>query len=166
MGSDRTTPGGPLADGKVTINTDGSCLGNPGPGGWGAVLAWRGTTSELAGGAPDTTNNRMELTAAIMSLEALKRPSSVTLRTDSSYLRNGITEWIHNWKRNGWRTAARKPVKNADLWERLDRAIAPHDIHWEWVKGHTGDPGNEHADRLATEAAALQAENQAPSPGG
>lgn len=138
----------------VEIYTDGSCLGNPGPGGWGVVLAWRGETKELSGGEAETTNNRMELMAAIQAMEALKRNGLVKLHTDSKYVRNGITEWIHNWKKNGWKTAAKKPVKNADLWQRLDDAIFGHQIEWIWVKGHAGDPGNEAADALATEAAA------------
>ncbi|MCZ6765056.1 MAG: ribonuclease HI [Alphaproteobacteria bacterium] len=145
------------SDASVVVYTDGSCLGNPGPGGWGVVLRWRHETKELAGGEAETTNNRMELMAAIRALEALKRPTQVALHTDSKYLRGGITEWIHNWKKNGWRTAAKKPVKNADLWQRLEAALADHEIEWIWVKGHAGDPGNEHADRLATEAASRQA---------
>ena len=134
--------------------TDGGCSGNPGPGGWGVILqAQDGETlvreRELSGGARDTTNNRMELTAAIMALEALDRPSSITVVTDSTYLRDGITGWIHGWKRNGWRTAAKKPVKNADLWQRLDIARARHCVTWDWVKGHAGHEQNERADRLA-----------------
>ncbi|MCZ6604601.1 MAG: ribonuclease HI [Alphaproteobacteria bacterium] len=147
------------SDASVVVYTDGSCLGNPGPGGWGVVLRWRHETKELAGGEAETTNNRMELMAAIRALEALKRPTQVALHTDSKYLRGGITEWIHNWKKNGWRTAAKKPVKNADLWQRLEAALADHEIEWIWVKGHAGDPGNEHADRLATEAASRQADH-------
>ena len=139
---------------EIEIYTDGSCLGNPGPGGWGVVLIWRGEIKELSGGDAGTTNNRMELMAAIQALETLKRPSKVHLHTDSTYVRHGITEWIHNWKKNGWRTANKKPVRNADLWRRLEEARAPHDVDWIWVKGHAGDPGNEHADMLATEAAA------------
>ena len=138
----------------VEIYTDGSCLGNPGPGGWGVVLTWRGETREISGGGADTTNNRMELMAAIQALETLTRPSQVRLHTDSTYVRQGITEWIHNWKKNGWRTANKKPVRNADLWRRLETALAPHEVSWIWVKGHAGDPGNEHADMLATQAAA------------
>ena len=138
----------------VEIYTDGSCLGNPGPGGWGVVLKWNGHQRELSGGEPDTTNNRMELMAAIMALETLKRPMDVALHTDSKYVRDGITQWIHNWKKKGWKTAAKKPVKNADLWQRLDGALAAHKIDWIWVKGHAGHPGNEHADELATAAAA------------
>jgi ribonuclease HI len=133
----------------VVIYTDGACSGNPGPGGWGALLAAKGREKELAGGEPLTTNNRMELTAAIMALEALRVPSRVELHTDSMYVRDGITKWLKGWKRNGWRTAEKKPVKNEDLWKRLDAATARHDIDWRWVKGHNGDPGNERADALA-----------------
>ena len=135
--------------------TDGGCSGNPGPGGWGVVLQARdGETivkeRELSGGAADTTNNRMELTAAIMALEALERPSAIKLVTDSVYVRDGITKWIHGWKRNGWKTAAKKPVKNDDLWQRLDAAQARHRVTWDWVKGHAGHPENERADKLAS----------------
>lgn len=137
----------------VHIWTDGACLGNPGPGGWGALLRWNGQERELSGGEPMTTNNRMELLAAIEALDALKRPCEVILTTDSQYVRQGITSWLHNWKRNGWKTSARKPVKNADLWERLDRSVARHQIRWEWVKGHSGHPENERADALASTAA-------------
>ena len=133
----------------VTIYTDGACRGNPGPGGWGAVLSYQGNTKELYDGEPETTNNRMEMMAAIMALESLKKPCSVKLNTDSTYLLKGITEWLANWKRRGWKTAAKKPVKNEDLWRRLDAAISIHDIEWAWVKGHSGNPGNEHADQLA-----------------
>jgi len=133
----------------VEIFTDGACSGNPGPGGWGLVLRWRGTEKELFGGEPDTTNNQMELMAAIQGIESLKRPSKVDLYTDSTYVRDGITKWIHGWKRNGWRTSARKPVKNEDLWKRLDSALADHDVSWHWVKGHAGHPENERADELA-----------------
>jgi ribonuclease HI len=144
----------PTADAPtIELFTDGACLGNPGPGGWGAVLRWRGHEKELSGGEPLTTNNRMELTAAIEGLAALKRPSVVRLFTDSIYLRDGITRWITGWKRNGWRTADRKPVKNADLWLRLDEVGAPHQVEWLWVKGHAGHPENERADSLATAAA-------------
>ena len=139
-----------MADGtRVIIHTDGACSGNPGPGGWGAILEFRGVEKELYGGEPETTNNRMELTAAIEALAALKRPSDVELHTDSKYLRDGITQWIHNWKRNGWKTAAKKPVKNADLWQRLDELLAGHRIDWHWVKGHAGHDLNERADELA-----------------
>ena len=136
-------------DDRITIFTDGACSGNPGPGGWAAILSCRGRERELFGGAPDTTNNRMELTAAIEALSALKRPSAVDLHTDSQYLRHGITQWIRNWKRNGWTTADRKPVKNADLWQALDRLIAGHKVDWHWVRGHAGDERNERADELA-----------------
>jgi len=137
----------------VHIWTDGACLGNPGPGGWGAVLRWNGSERELSGGEGMTTNNRMELMAAIQALDALKRPCEVILTTDSQYVRQGITTWMHNWKRNGWKTSARKPVKNADLWERLDRSVGRHWVSWEWVKGHSGHPENERADALASAAA-------------
>ncbi len=134
----------------VIIHTDGACKGNPGPGGWGAVLqAGGGHEKELWGGEPNTTNNRMELMAAIAALEALSRPSELTLVTDSNYLRDGVTKWIHGWRKNGWRTADRKPVKNEDLWRRLDAATEPHRISWEWVKGHAGHAENERADELA-----------------
>ena len=134
---------------EVTIYTDGACSGNPGPGGWGALLQFGEHERELKGGERNTTNNRMELTAAIAALETLKRTCKVHLHTDSTYLRDGMTSWIHNWKRNGWRTTAKKPVKNVDLWQRLDEAIQSHDIEWHWIKGHAGDPGNEAADALA-----------------
>ena len=134
---------------EVVIYTDGACSRNPGPGGWGVVLRWNGTEKELHGGEPQTTNNRMELTAAIQALEALNRPSQVRLHTDSTYLLDGITKWIAGWQRNGWRTSAKKPVKNEDLWRRLVEAMRPHDVSWVWVKGHAGDPGNERADALA-----------------
>ncbi len=133
----------------VEIFTDGACSGNPGPGGWGAILRYNGTEKELYGGAAETTNNRMELMAAIQALNALKRPCKVKLHTDSRYVKDGITQWIHNWKQNGWRTAAKKPVKNADLWQALDQALARHDVHWIWVKGHAGHAENERADELA-----------------
>ncbi|MBB5515286.1 ribonuclease HI [Rubricella aquisinus] len=134
--------------------TDGACSGNPGPGGWGVVLQAKDGDQilkerELSGGAPDTTNNRMELMAAISALEALGRPTAITLVTDSVYVKDGLTKWIHGWKRNGWKTAAKKPVKNAELWQRLDTAQARHDVSWEWVKGHAGHPENERADALA-----------------
>ena len=134
---------------EVVIYTDGACSGNPGPGGWGAVLQWNGTVKELHGGEPQTTNNRMELMAAIQALEGLSRPATVQLYTDSKYLLDGITKWIYGWQRNGWRTAAKQPVKNADLWRRLVEAMDGHQISWQWVKGHAGDPGNERADELA-----------------
>ena len=134
---------------EVTIYTDGACSGNPGPGGWGALLQFGEHERELKGGEGNTTNNRMELTAAVAALETLKRTCKIHLHTDSTYLRDGMTSWIHNWKRNGWRTTAKKPVKNVDLWLRLDEAIQSHDIEWHWIKGHAGDPGNEAADALA-----------------
>jgi ribonuclease HI len=134
---------------KVVIHTDGACSGNPGPGGWGAILAYGDTVRELQGGEALTTNNRMELMAAIAALETLKRPCTVELHTDSQYLRQGITVWLQGWKRNGWRTADRKPVKNQDLWERLEAALHQHTIDWRWVKGHAGHGLNERADELA-----------------
>ena len=137
--------------GRVSIWTDGACSGNPGPGGWGAVLRYGAHEKELKGGEALTTNNRMELTAAIEALESLKRRCGVTLHTDSQYLRGGVTGWLDGWKRNGWRTADRKPVKNEDLWRRLDAAAGRHDVEWLWVKGHAGDEHNERADRLARE---------------
>lgn len=133
----------------VAIFTDGACSGNPGPGGWGALLKHGRHVRELKGGAAETTNNRMEMTAAIEALEALKRPCAVDLYTDSAYLRHGITEWIARWKKNGWRTAQNKPVLNVDLWQRLDAARARHTVRWHWVKGHAGHPENERADALA-----------------
>jgi ribonuclease HI len=133
----------------VEIFTDGACLNNPGPGGWGAILRSGRHEKEIHGGEPDTTNNRMELTAAIMALESLRVPSAVHLYTDSTYVRNGITKWISAWQRNGWRTSQKQPVKNADLWTRLDTAAQRHDVEWFWVKGHAGHPGNERADELA-----------------
>ncbi len=133
----------------VDIYTDGACSGNPGPGGWGAILRFGAAERELLGGAPDTTNNRMELMAAIQALEALKRPVTARLHTDSTYVKDGITRWMDQWKARGWRTAAKKPVKNVDLWQRLDAAAGRHDVSWHWVKGHAGDPGNERADALA-----------------
>jgi len=133
----------------VEIYTDGACSGNPGPGGWGAVLTYRGREKEICGGEPATTNNRMELMAAIQALETLTRPTTVHLYTDSVYVRSGITSWLASWKRNGWLTSAKQPVKNADLWQRLEAAAAPHEVQWRWVKGHNGDPGNERADALA-----------------
>jgi ribonuclease HI len=136
----------------VDIYTDGACSGNPGPGGWGALLSYGSRTREICGGeAVGTTNNRMELMAAIAALEALTRPSVVQLHTDSVYLRSGITSWLHKWKLNGWRTSDKKPVKNADLWQRLDAATERHQVEWLWVKGHAGDPGNERADALANQ---------------
>ena len=143
-----------LAENTIVIHTDGACSGNPGPGGWGAILHWKGHEKELSGAEAETTNNRMELTAAIAALEALKRRSKVRLVTDSTYARDGVTKWIHGWKRNGWKTAAKKPVKNDDLWKRLDAIASKHDVTWEWVKGHAGHPENERADQLARDAIA------------
>ncbi len=139
----------------VEIATDGACKGNPGRGGWGALLRMGGVEKELSGGEAHTTNNRMELTAAIRWLEALKRPCRVTLSTDSRYVMDGLTKWLPGWLRNGWRTAAKQPVKNADLWQELVAAAAPHRIRWEWVKGHAGHPENERADKLASDAAIM-----------
>ena len=135
--------------GEVLTWTDGACSGNPGPGGWGAILQWGDRTREIKGGEANSTNNRMELMAAIMALEALKRACAVELHTDSQYVRNGISTWLAGWKANGWRTAARQPVKNADLWRRLDLARERHEVDWRWVRGHAGDAMNERADRLA-----------------
>ena len=134
---------------EVEIFTDGACSGNPGPGGWGAILRVADRERELSGGDPATTNNRMELMGAIAGLEALKRPCRVHLFTDSTYVRDGVTKWIHGWKKNGWRTADKKPVKNVELWQRLDAARAPHEVDWIWVKGHSGHAENERADQLA-----------------
>jgi ribonuclease HI len=139
---------------KVVIHTDGACSGNPGPGGWGAILQSGSHRKEIAGGEALTTNNRMELTAAIMALEALKAPSEVELYTDSNYLRGGITSWINGWKKYGWRTAARKPVRNIELWQRLEEAASRHRVSWHWVKGHHGHDDNERADELAREGMA------------
>ena len=139
----------PTAKPVVTVFTDGACSGNPGPGGWGAILMSGGHRKELRGSEADTTNNRMELSAAIGALEALKKPSTVALHTDSNYLKDGITKWIFGWKRNGWKTADKKPVKNEDLWKRLELALKTHTIEWHWVKGHAGHPENERADELA-----------------
>ena len=137
---------------QVIIATDGACKGNPGPGGWGAIIRMGARERELSGGEVETTNNRMELTAAIRALEALKRPCHVILSTDSRYVMDGLTKWIHGWKRNGWRTADRKPVKNADLWRQLVEAADRHRVEWRWVRGHNGHPDNERADRLACDA--------------
>jgi ribonuclease HI len=150
---------------EVVIYTDGACSGNPGPGGWGVVLRWNGTVKELHGSDPQTTNNRMELTAAIQALEALNRPSRVRLHTDSKYLLDGITKWIAGWQRNGWRTAAKQPVKNEDLWRRLVRAMDGHEIIWLWVKGHAGDEGNERADALARQGIEEAAAARQPAAG-
>lgn len=137
------------ADGGIDIYTDGACSGNPGPGGWGVLMIWKGREKELCGGETQTTNNRMELMAAIQGLESLKRDVPVRIHTDSTYVRDGITRWIHAWKANGWKTSAKKPVKNADLWQRLDQAQRGHDVTWHWVKGHAGHLENERADALA-----------------
>jgi len=141
-------------DNIVEIFTDGACSGNPGPGGWGAILRFRGTEKELSGGETPTTNNRMELMAAIEGLKALKRPAQVRVWTDSVYVRDGITKWVHGWKRSGWKTADKKPVKNVDLWQALLAAAEPHEIEWRWIKGHAGHPENERADALARGAIA------------
>jgi ribonuclease HI len=133
----------------VQAFTDGACKGNPGPGGWGVLLRWGGSEKELRGGESLTTNNRMELMAVIAALESLKRPVCIEITTDSQYVKRGVTEWMSRWKRNGWRTADKQPVKNRDLWERLDGALRAHEVRWHWVKGHSGHPENERADRLA-----------------
>jgi ribonuclease HI len=138
---------------EVEMFTDGACRGNPGPGGWGVLLRMGQKERELSGGEPHTTNNRMELMAAIKGLEALKRPCAVRLHTDSQYVRDGITRWIHNWQRNGWRTSDKKPVKNAELWQELVAAAAPHRVEWHWVRGHSGHPDNDRVDALACTAA-------------
>lgn len=150
MSVEREAPeGAPTTPGAVEIFTDGACSGNPGPGGWGAILRFGEAEKELSGGEQLTTNNRMELLAAISALEALKRTCTVVVHTDSQYLRDGVTKWIAGWKRNGWKTADKKKVKNQDLWERLDALIKTHEIEWRWVKGHAGHPENERADELA-----------------
>jgi ribonuclease HI len=138
-----------MTKGKVVIHTDGACSGNPGPGGWGAILDYNGTRKEIFGGAKDTTNNRMEIQAAFEALNTLKRACDVEMHVDSQYVKDGITKWIHGWKKNGWKTADKKPVKNVELWQALDLAIARHTISWHWVKGHDGHPDNERADELA-----------------
>jgi ribonuclease HI len=138
----------------VVIHTDGACSGNPGPGGWGAILRYGGHEKELKGGEKLTTNNRMELTAAIMALEALTRHATVEIHTDSQYVKDGISKWIHGWKRNGWKTSDKKPVKNAELWQRLDAALLRHQVSWHWVKGHAGHDDNERADELARDGMA------------
>ena len=139
---------------QVEVYTDGACSGNPGPGGWGVLMRYGEHSRELYGGEPLTTNNRMELTAVIEALSAVKRPVPIVLHLDSSYVKNGITGWVHNWKRRGWRTGEGKPVKNVELWQALDKLAASHTIDWRWVKGHAGDPGNERADELANLGAA------------
>lgn len=146
---------------EVELFTDGACKGNPGPGGWGVVIRAGAREKELSGGEPETTNNRMEMMAAIRGLEALKHPCHVQLYTDSNYVRDGITKWIHGWRRNGWKTADRKPVKNVDLWQELLAAAEPHRVEWHWVKGHAGHPENERADALACAAALDQAKRPA-----
>ncbi len=138
----------------VDIYTDGACSGNPGPGGWGALMLCNGEEKELSGGEAETTNNRMEMLAAIQAFQALKKPTKVRLHTDSTYLKDGITKWIAKWKRNGWRTAAKKPVRNADLWQLLEEVMKPHNVEWRWVKGHSGHPENERADALARQGMA------------
>lgn len=143
---------GAEAAAPVEIWTDGACSGNPGPGGWGAILVYGEREKELSGAEAETTNNRMELAAAIGALNALKRPCAVVIHTDSQYVKGGITGWIHGWKKNGWKTADKKPVKNMDLWQALDEAIATHNVEWRWVKGHAGNPRNERADELARAA--------------
>ena len=148
-----------IAEEVIVIHTDGACRGNPGPGGWGAVLEYKGHKKILSGNNQQTTNNRMELTAAIEALEALNRPSKINLFTDSKYVRDGITVWISKWKKNKWKTSARKPVKNLDLWIRLESALDIHQVSWHWVKGHSGNPGNEEADKLAQKAIDLAENN-------
>lgn len=145
----------PIQSSNVTIYTDGACKGNPGPGGWGALMISGNHEKELFGGEPNTTNNRMELQAVIQALQALKRPCHITLYTDSQYVQKGISEWISGWKARNWKTAAKAPVKNADLWQQLDAAAQRHQIDWRWVKGHAGHPGNERADRLANQGVEL-----------
>ena len=148
---------------RLTIYTDGACLGNPGPGGWGAYLVYADKEKKISGGEAQTTNNRMELTAAIEALSLVKGKPAIRLVTDSTYLKNGITVWIKRWRENGWRTAGRSRVKNRDLWQRLDRLIKTLNVEWDWVRGHTGDHGNETADQLAREA--MDALSEQPSPG-
>jgi len=146
-------------DNVVDAFTDGACSGNPGPGGWGAILRWRGQERELSGGETQTTNNRMELMAAISALETLKRPTIVRLHTDSLYVKDGIQKWLPSWKKRGWKTADKKPVKNVDLWQRLETAVERHEVSWHWVRGHAGHPENERADALAREAIATLRES-------
>jgi ribonuclease HI len=153
-----------MSEPHVVVYTDGACSGNPGPGGWGATLAFGDHEKELKGGEIHTTNNRMELMAAIAALEALKRPCLVDIHTDSQYLRNGIMSWINQWKHNGWRTADRKPVRNVDLWQRLDALLVRHRVRWHWVRGHAGDVRNERADRLAREGLEEARSRAAPPP--
>jgi len=148
---------------EIELFTDGACSGNPGPGGWGAILRWKGTERELAGGEPDTTNNRMELKAVIEGLAALKRSCKVAVYTDSQYVQKGISEWIHSWKRRGWKTADNKPVKNIDLWQALDAEVAKHKVTWHWVKGHAGHPENERADALARQGLASASGDRGPT---
>ena len=145
---------------RLEAYTDGACSGNPGPGGWGAVLHYQGLQQDFSGGDPATTNNRMEMSAAIGVLEVLPHPAYIDIYTDSQYLRDGITRWVINWKKNGWMTADKKPIKNKDLWLRLDELAAAHDVHWHWVRGHSGHPGNEHADALARNAIIAQRVNR------
>jgi ribonuclease HI len=145
---------------QIKAYTDGACSGNPGPGGWGAVLQYQGLEQDLSGGEPQTTNNRMEMCAAIGALEALPHPADVEIYTDSQYLRDGITQWMHNWKRNGWKTADNKPVKNQDLWLRLEELTIKHKVQWHWIRGHSGHPENEHADALARNAIIAQRVNR------
>jgi len=143
-----------MSENVVIVHTDGACSGNPGPGGWGVILEYNGTRKELSGGEANTTNNRMELMGAISALESLKRPCSVQMHVDSNYVKDGITKWIHGWKKNGWKTADKKPVKNVELWQRLDAALVPHEVTWHWVKGHAGHDDNERADELARQGMA------------
>ena len=143
---------------SVKLITDGSCLGNPGPGGWAAILRYGKNKRELSGSDPQTTNNRMEMTAVLEGLEALKQPCRIVVEIDSEYVKNGITKWIHGWKKNGWKTAAKKPVKNVDLWQRLEAALARHEVDWRWLKGHAGHDGNERADALARKGLAERGE--------
>lgn len=152
-----------MSEPHVIIHTDGACSGNPGPGGWGAILSFGETEKELNGSEAHTTNNRMELMAVIQALAALKRRCTVVVHTDSQYVQKGMTEWIANWKRRGWRTADKKPVKNADLWQMLDELVGKHDLSWQWVKGHAGDPGNERADALANQGVEV-AQSRKPAP--